>query len=143
MKKQTLFPVLFATVLIFIASCNSNPTADEYLKDEKQRKEIVHAMLHHQPYMTEMMDEMMKNDSCKMMMMDNMMEDPSLKTMHMDRMMGMSQNDSTMFKMMIGKTMEMCSADRSKCRMMIGAIQSHPAVTTSIEETYGMHNMKK
>jgi hypothetical protein len=85
-------------------------------------------MIHHQPYMTEMMHEMMNNDSCKQMMMDNIMS--------------MCKDDSSMCKMMMGKTMEMCDADPAKCKMMMGSMQSQPNVMKSMKGMCGMHNMK-
>lgn len=138
MKKQTILPILFAAALSFLASCNSNPTADQYLQDENHRKEIILTMVHHQPYMTEMIHEMMNNDSCKQMMMDNMMNDPGMKGMHLGKMMSMCKDDSSMCKMMMGKTMEMCDMDQSKCNMMMRSMQSHPNVMKSMK---GMCNM--
>jgi hypothetical protein len=143
MKRQLIIPILFAATLTFLAACNSKPTADNYLKDDNQRKDIVLAMVHHRPYRTEMMQEMMNNDSCKQMMMDNMMNDPSMKSMHMDKMMSMCKDDTSMCKMMMGKTMEMCDADSAKCKMMMGSMQSHPNVMKSMKGMCDMHNMKK
>jgi len=156
MNKQTILPVLCAAALIFISACNTKPTADNYLKDDSHRKDIVLAMVHHQPYMTEMMNEMMNNDSCKQMMMDNMMNDPNMKAMHMDKMMNdpnmkamhidkmitMCKDDSSLCKMMIDKTMEMCDADPAKCKMMMGSMQSHPTVLKSMKEMGDMDHMK-
>ena len=45
----------------FLSACNSKQTADQSLKDNNQRKDIIVEIAHHQPYMTEMMQEMMKN----------------------------------------------------------------------------------
>lgn len=143
MKKQTILPIVFATALTFLASCNSKPTADQYLQDDHHRKDVVHAMVHHQPYMTEMMHEMMNNDSCKQMMMDNMMNDSSMSSMHMDKMMSMCKDDSSMCKMMMGKTMEMCEEDSTKCKMMMGSMQSHPNVMKSMKGMCDMDHMKK
>jgi len=143
MKTQTILPILFAAIISLLVSCNSKQTADNYLKDDNQRKEIVLAMAHHQPYMTEMVNEMMNNDTCKQMMIDNMMNEPSMKGMHMDNMISMSQTDTSMFKMMMGKTMEMCDTDPAKCKMMMGAMQSHSNVMNSIKGMCDMEHMKK
>ena len=143
MKKQTIIPILFAATFTFLASCTSNPTAEQYLQDEQNRKEVVQAIVHHQPYMTEMMHEMISNDISKHMMMYNMMNNPSMMGMHMDKMMNMCKDDSSMCKMMLGKTMEMCDADSAKCKMMMGSMQSHPNVMKSMKGMCDMHNMKK
>lgn len=63
MKKQIILPILFASALVFLSACNPKPTADNYLKNDSQRKDIVLAMVHNQPYMAEMMQQMMSNDS--------------------------------------------------------------------------------
>ena len=142
MKTQTILPILFAATVILLTSCNSKQTADNYLKDDNQRKDIVLAMAHHQPYMSEMMNEMMNNDTCKRMMMDNMWNEPSMKGMHMDNMMNMSQTDTSMFKMMMDKTMGMCDTDPAKCKMMVSAMQSHPNVMNSMQGMCDMKHMK-
>jgi hypothetical protein len=145
MKKQTLLPILFAATVTFFASCKSNPTADQYMQDDNHRKDVVLVMVHHQPYMTEMIHEMMNNDSCKQMLMASMMNDPSMKgmDMSMDKMMSMCKGDSSMCKMMMGKTMEMCDTDPAKCKMMMGSMQSHPTIMKSMKGMCDMDNMKK
>ncbi len=142
MKKQTILPI-FAATLTFLAACNSKQTAYQSLKDDNQRKDIIVGIVHHQPYMTEMMHEMMNNDSCKQMMMANMMNDPSMQGMTMDNMMSICKNESSMCKMMMDKTMSMCDADPAKCNMMMGSMQSHPNVMKSMKGMCGMDNMKK
>jgi len=138
MKNSTFLSIFLVAALGFLFACNSNKTADQALKDDTHRKAMIGGIAHHQPYMAEMMQEMMKNDSCKQMMAQSMMSDPMMKTMMMDNMMTMSKNDTSMFKMMMGKTMEMCDADQSKCNMMMGAMQPHPNVMRSMK---GMHDM--
>lgn len=50
MKKQAMLPILFIVALTFLASCNSNPTANQSLKDDTQRKDIILGIVHHQPF---------------------------------------------------------------------------------------------
>lgn len=142
MKQQTIIPILLAATLSLLFACNPRPTAENYLKDDKQRKDVITAMVRHQPYMTEMMNEMMNNDSCKQMMMDKMMSDESMKGAHMNKMMSMSKDDASMFEMMMGKTMEMCDADPAKCKMMMGSMQRHSNVMKSMKEMHDMGRMK-
>ncbi|MDI1235170.1 MAG: hypothetical protein PSX81_12885 [bacterium] len=139
--------------LSFLFACNSKQTADQSLNDDSQRKGIITSIVHHSPYMNEMMQEMMNNDSCKQMMVDGimgnsgmmkmMMNNSSMHSMMMDHMMGMAKTDSSMCKMMMDKTMDMCSDDPSKCKMMMGSMQSHPTVMKSMKGNCGMDNMKK
>jgi len=133
MKKHTTLSILFAATVTFLTSCNSSPSADQYLQNEHHRKGVVQAMVHHQPYMSEMMQEMMNNDSCKQMMMANIMDDPSMRGMTLDNMMNRSKTDTSMFKTMMGKTMKMCNDDTSKCAMMMGSMHTHPNVMKSMQ----------
>lgn len=142
MKKLKTILVLFAAASSFLASCNSSPTADQFLEDDHNRNDIVLAIVNHQPYMTELMHEMMKNDSVKNRMMENIMNDPGMKEMHMNRMMHMCKDDSNMCEMMMSKTMEMCDADTAKCKMMMGSMQSHPNVMKSMKGMCDMENMQ-
>jgi len=143
MNKHKTFPILFTLALIFLASCNAKQTADDYLKEDTQRKAIVQSITQNQAYMTEMMDEMMNNDTSKQWMMDHMMSNPSMREMHMNGMMNMCNEDSTMCKMMIGKTMKMCADDSTKCKMMMGSMQMHPTIMKSMKGICDKDHMKK
>jgi len=98
MKNETILPTIFVVAFSFLASCNTNITADQYLQDNYHRKDIVVTTARHQTYMAEMTQEIANNDSCKQMMTDHMMS--------------RCKEGSTMCKMRIGKTMEMCELDR-------------------------------
>ena len=124
MKKTFSLSIVILTVMSVLLSCNSKPSADEYLKDDNQRKEVVIAIAHHQPYMSEMMQKMMSSDSCKQMMSENMMSNPG------------------MMKTMMGDMMSMCNKDSSMCKMMMGSMQSQPKVMESMKGMCDMGNMK-
>ena len=139
MKKLIILSISVATAMSLLPACNSKQGADQYLNDDVQRKDVIVSIAHHQPYMTEMMHEMMNNDSCKQMMSQSMMKDPAMMKMMMGNMMTMCSNDSSMCKMMMGDMMTMCDADQSKCKMMMTAMQSHPNMMKSMK---GMGDMK-
>ncbi len=141
MKNSTILAIFFVAAVGFLFACDSSKTADQYLKDDNQRKAIIGEIAHHQPYMAEMMQEMMNSDSCKQMMAQGMMSDSKMNAMMMDNMMTMSKNDTAMSKMMMDKTMEMCDADATKCNMMMDAMKTHPNVMKSMNMN-GMGNMK-
>jgi|GEM_PF-2049626 len=126
-----------------LAACDSKQTTLGHLKDDGQRKMLVANIAHNQPYMNEMMNEMMKNDSCKMMMSYSMMNDPSMHTMMMDNMMAMRKKDPTMCKMMMDKKMDMCEADSSKCKMMMESMKTHPNMMKSMKGMGDMDMMPK
>ncbi|MDZ4679033.1 MAG: hypothetical protein SH848_15695 [Saprospiraceae bacterium] len=143
MKNSTVLSIFLVAAMGFLFACNSSQTADEYLKDDNQRMAMIGGIAHHQPYMAEMMNEMMNSDSCKQMMAQSMMSDPKMMNMMVNHTMNMSKNDTSMFKMMMGKTMEMCDADQSKCHMMMGAMQPHSNVMKSMKGMCDMNMMPK
>ena len=123
MKKTFSFSIVVLAVMSLLLSCNSKQTADEYLKDDNQRKDVVIAIAHHQPYMSEMMQQMMSSDSCKQMMSENMMSNPG------------------MMNTMMGNMMSMCNKDSAMCKMMMGTMQSQPNVMKSMKGMCDMNNM--
>jgi len=141
MKNVLFLSFFLAAATSLLLGCNPKQTADQCLKDDHQRKDILVALVHHQPYMTEMMNEIMKSDSSKRMMGQSMMSDPSMMNMTMDNMMSMCAKDTSMCKMMMGKTMEMCDANESMRKMMMGSMQSHPNVMKSMKGICDMNNM--
>jgi len=62
--------------------------------------------------------------------------------MLMDKMMSMCKDDSSMFKIMVGKTMETCDADSAKCKIMMDSMESHKSVMKSMKGTGGKHKMR-
>ena len=139
MKNVLSLSIFIAAAMSLLLACNSKPTADQCLKDDRQRKDILTALVHHPPYMTEMMNEMMNNDSCKQMMSQSMMSDPAMMNMMIDNMMSMCSKDSSMCKMMMGKTMDMCDANQSMCKMMMTSMESRPNVMKSMKDMCERH----
>jgi hypothetical protein len=137
MKKYFSLSILTVAVMCILSSCNNKQTADQCLKEDNQRKDVIVLITHNQPYMAEMMHEMMSSDSCKQMMSQKMMNDPAM----MDDMMSKCMKDSTMCKQMMSKTMDMCEADQSKCKMMMESMKSHSGVMKSMKEMDDMKGM--
>lgn len=96
MKKFLIISISFVTATILIIACNPTQSAEQYLKDDIQRKETIAAIANNQFYMTEMMGEMMSSDSSKKMMREGMMKDDAMNNMMMSDMMDMCEKDSMM-----------------------------------------------
>ncbi|MEP6795713.1 MAG: hypothetical protein ABJB16_15395 [Saprospiraceae bacterium] len=143
MKNVFFLLIFLASAMSLLTACTSKQTADQYLNDDQQRKDILVAIVHHQPYMAEMMHEMMNSDSSKQMMGESMMSDPGMMKMSMNSMMDMCSKDSSICKMMMGKTMAMCDANQSMCNMMMGSMKSHPNVMKSMKGMCDMENMNQ
>jgi len=139
MKNSTILSIFLFAAMGFLFACNSKQTADQYLKDDNQRKAIIAGIANHQPYRADMINEMMNSDSSKQMMAHSMMGDPSSKIVMMDNMMNMCKNDASMWKMMMDKTMEMCEGDTAKSNMMMQSMQSHPDMMNRMQ---GKDDMK-
>lgn len=140
MKTYSTFTFLIC-ILGLLASCQSKQTTDQCLADDSQRAEILTAVAHHPAYMSEMMQQMMTNDSGRHAMAESMMKNPDMKPMMMDQMMSMCASDSAMCKMMMGKTMDMCDADPASCKMMMGSMESRPNVKKAMKGMCDMENM--
>ena len=124
MKKTFSLSIVILALMSVLLSCNSKPSAVEYLKDDNQRKEIDMAIIHNPAYHMELMQMMMKTDSSRQMMSENMM------------------SDSGMRSTMMGDMMSMCNKDSATCSMMMGMMQSQPNVMESMKGMCDMDNMK-
>ena len=101
MKKLINLSIFIASAMIFLPACNSKQTADDFLKDNTQRKEITTAIIHNPAYHAELMQVMMNSDSTKQMMEEYMMKDPAMMNTIMEHMMNMADKDSAMCKKMM------------------------------------------
>ena len=61
----------------------------------------------------------------------------------MDQMMEMGKADSSMFKMMMNKSMAMCNNDPAMCKMMMEAMHENPNVMKSMKDMNGMKMASK
>jgi len=114
----------------FLPACNSKQTADDFLKDDNQRKEITTAIIQNPVYHMELMQQMMNSDSTKQMMGQNMMKEPAMMNMMMEHMMNMADKDSAMCK----KMMQMMESKPAMMKMM-----KEMNMSTSTTYTCQMH----
>ena len=78
MKNITAISICVAIALSLLFAFNLNQNAKHYLEDNKLRKEIMIDIVNNQPYMDEMMEEMLKNDSCKQTISHHMMQNADI-----------------------------------------------------------------
>jgi len=134
MKKFLIISISFVTATILIIACNPTQSAEQYLKDDIQRKETIAAIANNQFYMTEMMGEMMSSDSSKKMMREGMMKDDAMNNMMMSDMMDMCEKDSMMcnkmMTMMHSKPMMMNKMKEMNSKMY--TCPMHPEVQSDI-----------
>lgn len=104
-----------------LSSCNSKQSAEEYLKDDTQRKEIVISIAQNQTFSDEMMQAMMRTDSSKHKLGQGMM------------------NDSGMMKMMMGKMMDMAEKDTAMCKKMMKMMEQKPMMMKMMKMMKGIN----
>ena len=78
MKNITIISICVAMALSLLFAFNLKQNAKHYLEDNKLRKEIMIDIVKSQPYMDEMMEEMLKNDSCKQIISHHMMQNADI-----------------------------------------------------------------
>jgi len=61
MKNSTILSIFLFAAMGFLFACNSKQTADQYLKDDNQRKAIIAGIANHQPYRSDLIKKMMPN----------------------------------------------------------------------------------
>ena len=76
---------LYCYCIEFAIAFNSNQTAKQYLKDNKLRKEIMIGIVNNQPYTDEMMEKMLKNDSCKQTISHRIMHNADIMSIVMNK----------------------------------------------------------
>lgn len=109
--------LLFFMAGAFIAGCsNKSQTAEELLKDPVKQEEIMTAICNDHQMMTNMMDQMMKNDHAMQMMMGN--QAMMGKMMQGEHAMGMMEGNHEMMGNMMQNMMKMMEKDTTMCRMM-------------------------
>ena len=77
--------IIFAAIMIAATggvffSCNANHSANNYLEDTIQRRDIIAAFVHNEGYSIEMINEMMNNDSCRQIIKETIMRDKGVLT---------------------------------------------------------------
>lgn len=116
--------MLIAIAMFLFTSCDSKQSADQLLKNDTQRSEIIASLITYQPYRMELMNAMMKNDSCRNMMGQRMMEKPE--------MMGMMMKDPTKMKGTMGHMVTMAASDSTMFNAMIQMMKDKPEMWSKI-----------
>ena len=71
---------MIAAIVGVFFSCNANHSANNYLEDTIQRRDIIAAFVHNEGYSIEMINEMMNNDSCRQIIKETIMRDKGVLT---------------------------------------------------------------
>ena len=80
MKIIIFAAIMIAAIVGVFFSCNANHSANNYLEDTIQRRDIIAAFVHNEGYSIEMINEMMNNDSCRQIIKETIMRDKGVLT---------------------------------------------------------------
>ena len=139
MKLKILYTIS-ASIILLASSCKDNQTVEQCLTTENERKKLMLAVANNNELANEMVQIMMGNDNCKNLLRDNIIQD----TIMINRLLIMIAKDTSMGKLMMVKSIEMCDGDPSKCNLLRGTMQMHPSTLLYInKEPYNNISPKK
>jgi hypothetical protein len=142
MKKIAILSLSVAA-LILLTQCHNASSEDHGKKSGAHGKDIS-AMMNDETYLNEVMDSMRTNHPDVLLSSVFVLakDDRQMQEGIMDHLIGLCKMDSSTYKMMMGKTMDMADADFSKCNMMMGSMHSHPNVKKAAQKSMcGMKGM--
>lgn len=139
MKAKILF-IISASIILLANSCKDNQTMEQCLTTENERKKLMLAVANNSGLANEMVQIMMSNDNCKNLLRDNIIQDTTM----INRLLVMIVKDTSMSKMMMVKSIEMCDGDPLKCNLLRGTMQMYPSTLLYInKEPYNNIMSKK
>lgn len=122
MKLMTLFKIS-AIIILFNSSCKDNQTMEQCLTTNNARRKLMLSVANNNALATEMMQTMMSNDNCKNMIRDNIIQDSTM----INNLLVMIARDTSMSKIMMVKSIELCDGDSAKCNFLMGTMQMYPS----------------
>lgn len=140
MKKISILLLSF-TALIFLPQCHDMTSENHTTEAGVHHGKDISAMMNNEAYMNEVMDSMRTRhpDVILSTLFVITKDNKEMQGNMLDKMTDMCNMDSSMCKMMMGKTMAMADADQTKCNMMMDSMKSRPNVMKAMQ---GMCNMK-
>jgi len=132
MKSNIAFSILVVVCLGFGVACNYNETTLQKLANKEQRTIIIKTIAITPEYRTEIMDELMSNDSSKVWLLQYLMH----HKMMMNDLFDLTSKDSIASRDLMAKTIEMCDGNSDKCKLLIQTMSLDPTVRSYTNTTY-------
>ena len=132
MKSNIILSVLIIACLGFGVACSFSETTLETLANKEHRSVIIKSIALSPEYRTQMMDELMSNDSSKVWLLQYLMHHKIM----MNDLFDLTAKDSIASRDLMAKTIEMCDGDAEKCRLLMGTLSSYPNIISYTKTSY-------
>jgi hypothetical protein len=132
MKSNIILSVLIIACLGFGVACSFSDTPVQVLANKEHRAVIIKSIALSPEYRTQMMDELMSNDSSKVWLLQYLMHHKII----MNDLFDLTAKDSIASRDLMAKTIEMCDGDAEKCRLLMGTLSSYPNIISYTKTSY-------
>ena len=132
MKQNILFVTLLIAFLGFFVACNFSKTPLQILAINEQRSVIIKGVALSPEYRTEMMEELMNNNSSKQWLLKYIIDNKML----MNDLFDLTVKDSIASQDLMVKTIEMCDGNSDKCRLLMRTMSLYPTVMCYTNKNY-------
>jgi hypothetical protein len=132
MKSNIILCVLVIACIGFGVACSFSDTPVQVLANKEHRAVIIKSIALSPEYRTQMMDELMSNDSSKVWLLQYLMHHKII----MNDLFDLTAKDSIASRDLMAKTIEMCDGDAEKCRLLMGTLSSYPNIISYTKTSY-------
>lgn len=124
MKQNILLAILVVACLGFLIACSFGEKPLHTLANQEQRTVTIKRIASSIIYRTEMMDELMSNDSSKLWMLKYVMHHKIM----MNDLFDLTSKDSIASRDLMAKTIEMCDGNSDKCNLLMQTMSLYQSV---------------
>ena len=132
MKRNIILSVLVIACIGFGVACSFSDTPVQVLANKEHRSVFIKTIALSAEYRTQMMDELMSNDSSKVWLLQYLMH----HKMMMNDLFDLTAKDSLASRDLMAKTIEMCDGDAEKCKLLMGTLSLYPNIVSYTKTSY-------
>ena len=132
MNSNIILSVLVIACIGFGVACSFSETPIQVLANKEHRSVIIKSISLSPEYRTQMMDELMSNDSSKVWLLQYIMHHKVM----MNDLFDLTTKDSIASRDLMAKTIEMCDGDAAKCKLLMGTLTLYPNIISYTKTSY-------
>lgn len=132
MKSNIAFSILVVVCLGFGVACNFNETPVQILNNDEYRSVIIERIAISSEFRTQMMEELMTNDSSKIWLLQYLMH----HKMMMNDLFELTAKDSIVSRDLMAKTIQMCDGNSDKCNLLMQTMSLYPSIVSYTHTNY-------
>jgi hypothetical protein len=136
MKKNIIASIIVVVCLGFGVACSFNETTIQTLANTEQRLIIIKNIASTPEYRTQMMDELISNDSSKLWLLQYLMYHKVM----MNDLFELTAKDSVASRDLMAKTIEMCDGNSDKCKLLMQTMSLYPSIGSYTYTNYKLQN---